>query len=649
MDDVEKQLLEIEENLHKWFKEKWVRFGPDGKIRGQCAREKSSEGKPKCRPLKSAQAMGKKGRAKAARRKRREDPNPDRSGKAKNVKTESDRMDELKCWKGYTRVQGVPAGATGSCKKKTEESITESSNLSIEQLATISDEALDQAYGYGRSTPGNTFGWQANIMSATYAKEVIDMGITDIEKIANAIHKGWNVTAKKFVENPDQFDDTEKLRQSGKLDSKVQQRKKLMNIDYNQLNDAEKEKDRVVASALLQALTQTITEESTMDNITENHMCPICGGELVSELLMNEKKDACYYKVKSRYKVWPSAYASGALVKCRKKGAKNWGTKSEQIEQLEEQLYKDYNKKDIDNILDGIQYLLDVIGLEQTVGAFADGSNAAISLFRAALADEKDETKKHLLNAAISSVSVIPFGDIAKIIKLRVLKKPAVKMFQFVKKYLQAQTPDRSDFSLNEKWSEKYKRSIDCSHPKGFSQKAHCQGRKKNEETLMKEERLKNIIREMIEEMYNEQDQMQDECLECYEAAMEEGTNEAYEECYRKTNWEMVPEGEEHTCEGDEFYEIYGDINADAKGNLEEAEYRGRKVKLGKPMRGDVKKFKVFVRNPTTGKVKKVNFGDKKMRIKKSNPKRRKSFRARHNCANPGPRTKARYWSCRKW
>tara|TARA_R100000664_G_C2711859_1_gene108370 strand:+ start:194 stop:565 length:372 start_codon:yes stop_codon:yes gene_type:complete len=80
-----------------------------------------------------------------------------------------------------------------------------------------------------------------------------------------------------------------------------------------------------------------------------------------------------------------------------------------------------------------------------------------------------------------------------------------------------------------------------------------------------------------------------------------------------------------------------------------EAEYQGRKVKLNKPMRGDVKKFKVFVKDPKTGNVKKVNFGDKKMRIKKSNPKRRKSFRARHNCDNPGPKTKARYWSCRKW
>jgi hypothetical protein len=82
---------------------------------------------------------------------------------------------------------------------------------------------------------------------------------------------------------------------------------------------------------------------------------------------------------------------------------------------------------------------------------------------------------------------------------------------------------------------------------------------------------------------------------------------------------------------------------------ITEAKYKGRTVALGKPMRGDVKKFKVFVRDPKTGNVKKVNFGDKKMRIKKSNPKRRKSFRARHRCANPGPRTKARYWSCRKW
>jgi hypothetical protein len=80
-----------------------------------------------------------------------------------------------------------------------------------------------------------------------------------------------------------------------------------------------------------------------------------------------------------------------------------------------------------------------------------------------------------------------------------------------------------------------------------------------------------------------------------------------------------------------------------------EAEYQGREVKLGKPMQGDVKKFKVYVKNPKTGKVIKVNFGQKGMVIKKGNPERRKSFRARMHCDNPGPRTKANYWSCRKW
>jgi hypothetical protein len=127
---------------------------------------------------------------------------------------------------------------------------------------------------------------------------------------------------------------------------------------------------------------------------------------------------------------------------------------------------------------------------------------------------------------------------------------------------------------INEKWSAKYKRSIDCSNPKGFSQRAHCQG----------------------------------------------------------YTFEF-PEDEQP---------------------MSEAEYQGRKVKLGKIMQGDTKKFKVYVKNPK-GNVVKVNFGQGggakggTMRIRKSNPAARRNFRARHNCDNPGPRHKARYWSCRKW
>ena len=93
---------------------------------------------------------------------------------------------------------------------------------------------------------------------------------------------------------------------------------------------------------------------------------------------------------------------------------------------------------------------------------------------------------------------------------------------------------------------------------------------------------------------------------------------------------------------------IRAQVSSASAESVEEAEYQGRKVSLGKPTRGDVKKFKVYVKNPK-GNVVKVNFGDPNMKIKKSNPARRRSFRARHNCANPGPRHKARYWSCRKW
>ena len=92
-----------------------------------------------------------------------------------------------------------------------------------------------------------------------------------------------------------------------------------------------------------------------------------------------------------------------------------------------------------------------------------------------------------------------------------------------------------------------------------------------------------------------------------------------------------------------------------SESTLEEAEYQGSKVKLGKPSQGDTKKFKVYVKNPK-GNVVKVNFGHggtsvkgKSMRIRKNNPDARRSFRARHNCDSPGPRHKARYWSCRKW
>jgi hypothetical protein len=112
---------------------------------------------------------------------------------------------------------------------------------------------------------------------------------------------------------------------------------------------------------------------------------------------------------------------------------------------------------------------------------------------------------------------------------------------------------------------------------------------------------------------------------------------------------------DEYDVESSQDVKEFVQFMQEYKQPLHEAEYHGRKVQLGKPIQGDVKKFKVYIKNPK-GKVVKVNFGfggssakGKRMNIKKNNPKRRKAFRARHNCDSPGPRTKARYWSCRKW
>ena len=201
-------------------------------------------------------------------------------------------------------------------------------------------------------------------------------------------------------------------------------------------------------------------------------------GKPITEAQFDEaagKKDACYHKVKSRYDVWPSAYASGALVKCRQVGAKNWGNKpkKESVKSITEACWVGYKQ----------------VGMK-----------------------DKD-------------------------------------------------------------------------------------GRK-----------VPNCVKEIVD-IY----------------------------------WENQNESCGYT------------IEVDKDENLKEAEYGGRKVKLGKPMQGDVKKFKVYVKN-AKGNVVKVNFGHggtsvkgKSMRIRKNNPAARKSFRARHNCDNPGPKHKARYWACRTW
>ena len=150
------------------------------------------------------------------------------------------------------------------------------------------------------------------------------------------------------------------------------------------------------------------------------------------------------------------------------------------------------------------------------------------------------------------------------------------------------------------------------------------------------------------------QDLTESECPQC-QHDLAEATQRLDPKCwtgYRKDGTKMKDGVSVNNCVkvSEDEYTYEGDISMwYADQQLDEAEYQGRKVSLGKPIRSSdgPKKFHVFVKDGD--KVKKVNFGDPNMSIKKSNPARRKSFRARHRCATPGPRTMARYWSCRAW
>ena len=153
-----------------------------------------------------------------------------------------------------------------------------------------------------------------------------------------------------------------------------------------------------------------------------------------------------------------------------------------------------------------------------------------------------------------------------------------------------------------------------------------------------------------LKELLNE---IEEECWDAYkQIGVKKKVGEMVSNCVKK---EELDDVDEYDVESEQDIKEFVQFMREYKQPLCEAEYRGRKVRLGKRMQGDVKKFKVYVKNPK-GKVVKVNFGfggssakGKRMTIKKNNPKRRKSFRARHNCDNPGPRTKARYWSCKMW
>ena len=325
------------------------------------------------------------------------------------------------------------------------------------------------------------------------------------------------------------------------------------------------------------------------------------------------KKDACYYKVKARYDVWPSAYASGALVKCRKVGAKNWGNKSKkegvneasmELNKLKDAI-KMFQKKiekqgRVTNARDE-EHLSNLIKLYKQMGG--KGVKEGLDDLKALPKDLKKSIKKNREEGVIKENP----AAIAAAQRMVVQNKSGNKI------------------SVNTARQSSYAQKDPSTHKKAKS------------------------LFQRIKDKFKKKESVDEARGTCWVGYQQKGMKEK--------NGRMVP-----NCVK-EIYEIYYEVNGEGHGytfehikenNLNEAEYQGRKVKLGKIMQGDVKKFKVYVKNPK-GNVVKVNFGqggDAKggtMRIRKSNPKARANFRARHNCDNPGPRHKARYWSCRKW
>jgi len=293
----------INEDLRKWFKEKWVRFGPDGKIRGDCARGDDSEGKPKCLPQSQAHALGKKGRKTAASRKRRQDPNPERHGPAINVKTKESQ-------------QGVAEGS------ERPEPLSIRIYDKIEELKEKLKNTNDPDEG------------------AFYRKK-----IKDLEHKLHSTHGDVRGVAEGSEE-------TEETRVINTFEKFVMQGRDPLDMIAHKFGWGSYELDQLAKKLGFKNSAEWARGVRQGKGVNqgvaeERQQCLECRGPTFTDKILAEKQDACYHKVRSRYKVWPSAYASGALVQCRKKGAKNWGTKSESARPAASKLLDSF-KADLD-------------------------------------------------------------------------------------------------------------------------------------------------------------------------------------------------------------------------------------------------------------------------------------------------------------
>lgn len=452
-----------------------------------------------------------------------------------------DQLDELKCWSGYTRVQGVPAGAPGSCKKKTnEEGVAEAELDEAKAKRTVEDIFIKGKKVGSITTTTTKSGmifYTAQVGNSFVAgSDTREEAMKDLKRLYRDYYTKQDVAEGYQFKGPFPFDvdhmhggrgiNLPKAETKKYFTDKKQWQRAVDDINSSKYDD-NSDYIGVTGRSTVEingrewarwsdAQQKGYIELSSMSEqgvAEEQHSCPHCGGPMFSEMIMNEKKDACYYKVKSRYKVWPSAYASGALVKCRKKGADNWGTGGkknessilEGIEQVDENLNKWFKEKWVRFGPDGKirgdcargddsegkpkclpQSKAHSLGKKGRASAAArkrredpnpERSGKAINVNTKKKSNEgvAESYPKHQDLSGISTEKLKAY--LAKQAKQSVPGEGS--QVKRVQAELQRRSQGVAEEQLDEKWSQKYKDSINCSNPKGFSQKAHCQGKNK--------------------------------------------------------------------------------------------------------------------------------------------------------------------------
>ena len=474
--------------------------------------------------------------------------------------------------------------------------------------------------------------------------------------------------------------------------------------------------------------------------------------EVLEEQMLDEegKKDACYHKVKARYDVWPSAYASGALVKCRKVGAKNWGNKSKKDESLNEEFEthdmfdpktgkkfvakKEQDHKDM--AAKGYTHV-DPKRIEKVLRdeGGASGMDPFLKEFGEDMEEEIVKTLEAMPNVGQHKDKDYILDDSKEVEIVKERKKNCgcgqdpCKTYgvQEAKNY-HWDEPDwhynggygdpesphakwylKSEAQLNERCQKGYK-THDTQKTKEMFGKTY-RNCVKAEESQDLEEKKKKAGTESSKESNlgdwfkrkgakgskggwvdcnapdgkggykscgrsdGEKRKRYPSCRPTPGACKEKGKGKSWGKKGAKKKNEVLDMRKGFLFEGDDsiltlfegatleegglvceacLFETLQEASCGCPDLVGEAVYQGKTVQLNKPTRGDVKKFKVYVnsgKKDAKGRVKakKVNFGDKNMKIKKSNPKRRKSFRARHKCHTAKDKTTARYWSCKKW